>query len=71
MPRDRIWALVWLGGAITCLVLLAAGISGLSFAPGHLYDLSALRALFGGSAQARAVDPASLACCAPLRSAGG
>lgn len=61
MPRDRIWALIWLGGAIGALMLLAAGVAGLRFAPGHLYDLSALRALWAGDAQARAVDPASLA----------
>ena len=61
MPRERIWALIWLGGAIGALVLLAAGLPRLTFAPGHLYDFGALRVLFGGGASARAVDPASLA----------
>lgn len=61
MPRDRIRMLIWLGGAAAALLLLAGSLPSLTFDPGHVYDLSRLRAVFAPGGPTRAIDPVSAA----------
>ena len=51
MARQRVLTLCFLGGSILALLLLASGLSGLAFQPGHFYALpssSAERSTAGG-----------------------
>jgi len=57
MPRERTRTLIWLGSAILALVLLASGLAGLRFRPGHLYDFGALPLPSGAPAQAPVAAP--------------
>jgi hypothetical protein len=57
MPRERTRTLIWLGSAILALVLLASGLAGVTFRPGHLYDFGALPLPSGAPAQALAAAP--------------
>ena len=61
MPRQRIWTLLLLGGAIGALMLLASGLSTLTFAPGHVYDFRGWLALSSGAGAAPSIDPSSIA----------
>jgi hypothetical protein len=56
MPRQRIWMLVGLGSAIVTLMVLASGLAGLTFRPGHMYDFGALRLPTGVPTPAPAAD---------------
>jgi hypothetical protein len=56
MPRHRIWMLVGLGSAIVTLMLLASGLAGLTFRPGHMYDFGALRPPTGAPTPTPAAD---------------
>ena len=42
MSRRPIWTLIGLSGAIVAVVLLASGLAGVTFRPGHMYDLGGL-----------------------------
>ncbi|HEY3229454.1 MAG TPA: hypothetical protein VGJ87_09545 [Roseiflexaceae bacterium] len=55
MPRQRIWTLVGLGSAIVVL-LLASGLTGLTFRPGHMYNFGALPLPTGTPTPAPPVD---------------
>jgi hypothetical protein len=56
MPCQRIWTLVGLGGAIVALLLLASGLTGLTFRRGHMYDLGALPLPTGTATPAPAAE---------------
>jgi hypothetical protein len=61
MPRHRLQLLALFACAIAALLLLASGLSTLTFRPGRLYDLRGLLALSFGSGAALTVDPTSAA----------
>ena len=61
MPRQRVWTLIGLSGAVVALLLLASGLSGLTFQPGHFYDLNMSMPALGGAGAGLPRDPASLA----------
>jgi hypothetical protein len=56
MPRQRIWTLVGLGSAIVMLMLLASGLTGVAFRPGHMYDFGALTLPTGTATPAPAAE---------------
>jgi hypothetical protein len=57
MPRQRTRMLIWLASAILMLILLASGLAGVRFRPGHLYDFGAPLGKGGAPAQAAAPRP--------------
>src|SRR5262245_13448523 len=61
MPRQRVWALIGLSGAVVALLLLASSLSELRFQPGHFYDLNLSMPTIGGADAGLPRDPASLA----------
>jgi Domain of unknown function (DUF4129) len=60
MSRQRLWRIIGLGCAIVALLLLASGLSGLTFRAGHFFDLIARLLVPGGAGPAPRVDVASL-----------
>jgi hypothetical protein len=55
-PRQRIWTLVGLGSAIVMLMLLASGLTGITFRPGHMYDFGPLTLPTGTATPAPAAE---------------
>ena len=61
MLRQRLGTLIGLGCAIVALLLLASGLSKLTFRPGQVYDLTSLIPLLDASGAGLSIDIASLA----------